>query len=137
MKIKSFIILLLITACSSCNNKGTVPNTDIDVARAFIKDVLENNFAEAKSLVLDENINNQYFDLSRKNFESKNKEELKKYKEADIIINELKNINDSVTIVDYSNSYKREMHNEVKVVKVNGQWLVDLKHTFQEEPKEK
>jgi hypothetical protein len=137
MKIKSFFIVLLIAVCSSCNNGGAVPNTDIDVARAFIKDVLENNFAEAKSLVLDEDINNQYFDLSRKNFESKNKEELKKYKEADIIINELKNVNDSVTIVNYSNSYKKDMHSEVKVVKVNGKWLVDLKHTFQEETKEK
>ncbi|MDB5279287.1 MAG: hypothetical protein JWR61_4242 [Ferruginibacter sp.] len=137
MKIKSFIIFLVIAACASCNNSRTVPNTDIDVARAFIKDVLDNNFAEAKSLVLDEDINNQYFDLSRKNFEEKNKEELKKYKESDIIINELKNVNDSVTIVNYSNSYKKDMRNEIKVVKVNGKWLVDLKHTFQEEPKEK
>ncbi|MDN3657542.1 DUF4878 domain-containing protein [Ferruginibacter paludis] len=137
MKIKSFIIFLVIAACASCNNSRTVPNTDIDVARAFIKDVLDNNFAEAKSLVLDEDINNQYFDLSRKNFEGKNKEELKKYKESDIIINELKNVNDSVTIVNYSNSYKKDIRNEIKVVKVNGKWLVDLKHTFQEEPKEK
>jgi hypothetical protein len=137
MKIKSFIFVLFIALLGSCNNNGTVPNTDIDVARAFIKDVLENNFAEAKALVLDEDINNQYFDLSRKNFEGKNKEELKKYKESDIIINELKNVNDSVTIVNYSNSYKKDMRNEVKVVKVNGKWLVDLKHTFQEEPKVK
>lgn len=136
MKLKSLIVILIFALLSSCNN-GTVPNTDIDVARAFIKDILDNNFKEAKKLVLDEDINNQYFDLAKKEFENKNKEDLKKYKEADIIINELKNVNDSVTIVNYSNTYKKDRRNEVKVVRVNGQWLVDIKHTFQEFNEEK
>ncbi|WP_301920928.1 hypothetical protein [Ferruginibacter sp.] len=137
MKIKLLIVPLFFIVLYSCNNTGNVPNTDIDVARAFIKDILENNFKKAKSLVLDENINNQYFDLAKKEFESKTKEDLKKYKASDIIINELKNLNDSITIVNYSNSFKRDIRNEVKVVRVNGQWLVDLKHTFQEFNKEK
>ena len=137
MKIKLLIVTLFFIVLNSCNNTGNVPNTDIDVARAFIKDILENNFKKAKSLVLDENINNQYFDLAKKEFESKTKEDLKKYKASDIIINELKNLNDTVTIVNYSNSFKRDIRNEVKVVRVNGQWLVDLKHTFQEFNKEK
>ncbi|MBC7627536.1 DUF4878 domain-containing protein [Ferruginibacter sp.] len=137
MKIKLLIVTLFFIVLNSCNNTGNVPNTDIDVARAFIKDILENNFKKAKSLVLDENINNQYFDLAKKEFESKTKEDLKKYKASDIIINELKNLNDTVTIVNYSNSFKRDIRNEVKVVRVNGQWLVDLKHTFQDFNKEK
>ncbi len=137
MKIKLLIVPLFFIVLNSCNNTGNVPNTDIDVARAFIKDILENNFKKAKSLVLDENINNQYFDLAKKEFESKTKEDLKKYKASDIIINELKNLNDTVTIVNYSNSFKRDIRNEVKVVRVNGQWLVDLKHTFQDFNKEK
>jgi hypothetical protein len=137
MKIKLLIVTLFFIVLNSCNNTGNFPNTDIDVARAFIKDILENNFKKAKSLVLDENINNQYFDLAKKEFESKTKEDLKKYKASDIIINELKNLNDTVTIVNYSNSFKRDIRNEVKVVRVNGQWLVDLKHTFQDFNKEK
>ena len=128
---------MFVSVFSSCGNKSTVPNTDIDVARAFIKDVLENDFKDAKSLVLDEDTNNQYFQLAKKDFEGKNKEELEKYKESDIIINELKNVNDSVTIVNYSNSYKKTMKSEIKVVRIKGQWLVDLKHTFQEDDIEK
>lgn len=137
MKLKFLIVFLVVNVFSSCGNKSTVPNTDIDVARAFIKDVLANNFKDAKSLVLDEDINNQYFDLAKKEFEGKDKDELEKYKESDIIINELKNVNDSVTLLNYSNSYKKTMKSEVKVVKVNGQWLIDLKHTFQEGSGEK
>ena len=60
------------------------------------------------------------------------KKNLKLYKDADIIVNEIRNLNDSVTLVNFSNTYKRNIKNEVKVVKVNGEWFVDLKHTFQQ-----
>ena len=132
MKLKLFITVIALAMLSSCSDKRKNPNTDIDVARAFIKDILENNYKDAKTFVLNEDSNNQYFDLSKKEFEAKSKEELKLYKDADLIINEIKNLNDSVTIVNFSNSYKKSIKNEVKVVKVSGQWFVDLKHTFQQ-----
>ena len=135
MKLKIVVAFVLLASLVSCNDKQKNPTTDIDVARAFIKDILENDYKDAKTLVLDEEMNNQYFELSKKDFESKPKEELENYKNADIIINELKNVNDSITIVNYSNSYKKTTKNEVKVVRVNGKWLVDLKHTFQDEHK--
>lgn len=137
MKMKLFIAILLFAVLTSCNDTRKNPTTDIDVARAFIKNILENDFKNAKTFVLDEEMNNQYFELSKKEFEGKSKEELEKYKNADIIINELKSVNDSVTIVNYSNSYKKEAKSKVKVVRVNGQWLVDLKYTFQEALNEK
>jgi len=130
MKLKLFIAVLTIIGLASCNNTQN-PTTDIDVARAFIRDVLNNNFKDAKKLVLDEEMNNQYFEISKKEFEAKDKDELEKYKSADIIINELKPTNDSVTIINFSNTYKKSIKNEIKVVKVNSKWFVDLKHTFQ------
>ncbi len=134
MNIKMLAPCLCIVAFTACNDAQKHPETDIETARAFIKDILENNYKDAKTLVLDEDINNQYFQLSKSDFEGKSKEEHEKYRDADIIINELKNVNDSVTIVNYSNSYKRDKKNEVKVVRINGQWFVDLKHTFQQGP---
>ena len=137
MKMKLFITILFFAAFTACNNTRRNPVTDIDVARAFIKDILENDYKNAKTLVLDEEMNKQYFELSKKDFEGKSEEELENYKKADIIINEIKNVNDSVTIVNYSNSYKKNIKYEVKVVRINSQWLVDLKHTFQEVPNAK
>ena len=134
---KLFTVVAALAVFSSCNDKRTNPTTDIDVARAFIKDVLENDFTDAKTFVLDEEMNKQYFELSKKNFEGKSGDELKKYKEAEIIIYELQPLNDSVTIINYSNSYKKDVKNILKVVRINGQWLVDLKYTFQENTNEK
>ena len=130
MKLKFLFAIVWIVLLSSCNNKNTIPNTDIEVARAFIKNILENNFKEAETFVLIEETNKQYFDLFKKEYESKSREDLDNYRNADIIINEISPLNDSVSIVNYSNSFKKDKSNKLKMVRVNGQWLVDLKYTF-------
>ena len=131
MKLRSslFIVLNVLLLCS-CDSGKNIPNTDIGVAQAFIKDILENNFKEAETLILKEDTNNQYFNLFKKEYESKNSAELENYKNASIIVNEMSPVNDSVSIINYSNSYKKDKSNKLKMVRVNGQWLVDLKYTF-------
>jgi hypothetical protein len=121
------IYVLLLSACATPDQ---VPNTDIDVASAFIRNILENNFKEAEKLVLQEETNKQFLELFKKDYNSKNKSELENYRNADIIINEISPVNDSVSIINYSNSYKRDKSSKLKMVRVNGQWLVDLKYTF-------
>ncbi|MEO6546759.1 MAG: hypothetical protein ABIN94_02120 [Ferruginibacter sp.] len=129
MKWKFLLAIFWTILLSSCNQKK-MPDTDIEVARAFITDILENNFKEAETFVLKEETNKQYFDLFKKEYESKSKEELNNYRSADIIINEISPLSDSVSIVNYSNSFKRDKSNKLKMVRVDGQWLVDLKYTF-------
>ena len=121
-----FAALLLI----SCNSEKSVPNTDIEVARAFIQNILDNKFEEAERFVLKEETNEEYFKLFKTEYKSKSKEELENYKNADIIINEIAPVNDSVSIINYSNSYIRDKSNKLKMVRVEGKWLVDLKYTF-------
>ncbi|CAN5583735.1 hypothetical protein BH11BAC3_BH11BAC3_41820 [soil metagenome] len=128
MKIKSLLIIAISCLLYSCNNQKNVPNTDIEVARAFINDILQNNFKEAEKLVLKEDTNEQFLEQF-KEYESKSKES-ENYKNSDIIINEISPVNDSVTIINYSNSFKKDKSNKLKMVRVNGQWLVDLKYTF-------
>ena len=70
MKLKLFVVLICCMALSACNNEKKIPNTDIEVARVFIKDILENNFKEAETFILKEETNQQYFDLFKKEFES-------------------------------------------------------------------
>ena len=99
-------------ALSSCNTEKKITNTDIEVARGFIKDILDNNFKDAETYVLREETNQQYFELFKKEYESKSKAELENYKNADIIINEISPVNDSVSIINYSNSFKKDKSNK-------------------------
>jgi hypothetical protein len=130
MKFTLLLSLICCLAISSCNTEKKLPNTDIEVARGFIKNILESNFKDAETFVLKEETNRQFFDLFKKEFESKSKAELESFKNADIIINEISPINDSVSIINYSNSFKKDKTNKLKMVKINGQWMVDLKYTF-------
>ena len=130
MKFKLLLSLICCLAISSCNTKKISPNTDIEVAREFIKNILESNFKDAETFVLNEETNRQFFELFKKEFESKSKSELESFKNADIIINEISPISDSVSIINYSNSFKKDKTNKLKMVRINGQWMVDLKYTF-------
>jgi hypothetical protein len=130
MKLTFLLSLIFCLAISSCNNEKKSTNTDIEVARIFIKDILESNFKDAETFVLKEETNQQFFELFKKEFESKSKSELESFKNADIIINEISPINDSVSIINYSNSFKKDKSNKLKMVRINGQWMVDLKYTF-------
>ena len=130
MKLTFLLSLIFCIAISSCNNEKKSSNTDIEVARVFIKDILESNFKDAETFVLKEETNQQFFELFKKEFESKSKSELESFKNADIIINEISPLNDSVSIINYSNSFKKDKSNKLKMVRINGQWMVDLKYTF-------
>ena len=96
----------------------------------FIKATLENDYTTAETYLLKDETNRQYLEVWEKQFVKLSKEELNKYKNADIIVNEVSNVNDSITIVNYSNSYKKEVKTKVKMVKISGKWLVDFKYTF-------
>lgn len=110
----------------SCNSSNSVPNTDIEVARAFINDILHNDFSDAEKFILKEDTNKQYLDQF-KEYAAKSKES-ENYKNADIIINEITPVNDSVSVINYS--ITKNKSNKLKMVRVDGQWLVDLKYTF-------
>jgi len=130
MKFTLALSIICCLAISSCNTEKKSPNTDIEVAREFIKNILESNFKDAETFVLKEETNRQFFELFKKEFESKTKSELESFKNADIIINEISPLNDSVSIINYSNSFKKDKTNKLKMVRINGQWMVDLKYTF-------
>ncbi|MBL0056441.1 MAG: hypothetical protein IPP31_09625 [Chitinophagaceae bacterium] len=116
---------------ASCNSgPKEYPQTETGAATAFIRHILDNQLDEAEKMILDDEANRQYFDIIRQQYAKKGKEELEKFKSADIIINEIGNVTDTVCIVNYSNSYDRELKNKVKVVRINGKWLIDLKYTF-------
>lgn len=130
--IRQLLAISILTAVLfSCNSKEKkVPVTDTDVATAFIRDILDNHISDAEQYVLKDESNKQYFDIIRQQYAKKDKAELEKYKAADIIINEISYVTDSICIVNYSNTYNKILKNKVKVVRVDGKWLIDLKYTF-------
>ena len=129
--LKKIVLISFISAavfsCSSPSKK--VPVTDVEVATAFIRDILDNKFDDAEQFLLKNETNKELFSRFKKDYSTKKEEVLEKYKKADILVNETSYVTDSIFIFNYSNSYTREAKN-LKLVRVNGKWLVDFQYTF-------
>lgn len=124
-------LFLLLTACSNADKQGTAKSeNDIDAARNFIRAALDGKFNEAKGFLYNDSSNTEYFDAYRRNYQKIEPEIKRDYRESTINIHAVTQVNDSTTVVIYSNSFKND-HDTLKVLKKNDQWLVDLKYLFQ------
>ena len=80
--------------------------------------------------MLADSINTQYMDAAERSYLKADNETKNGYKTASINIHKVEALNDSTTIVVYSNSFKND-HDSLKILRLKGQWLVDLKYLYQ------
>jgi hypothetical protein len=131
---KRTVAFLFLFFFYACNNTDQVivsnqPENDLDAARTFIKYALDGKFEQAKQIMLRDSTNDQTMDAIERNYEHMTQADRVGYRNASIQIHDTKTIADT-TFITYSNSYKNQNQN-LKLVQVNGQWLVDFKYTFQ------
>jgi len=135
----SFLFLQFFCGCANSDEKkepAPTSENDVDAARNFINSVLKSNFKEAKNFVVQDSLNYEYLDATERSFKDQlTDEDRRQYKEASINIHSINPVNDTVSFISYSNSYKKK-NERLKVVKRNDQWLVDLKYTFSPEAKD-
>ena len=130
----SFLFLHFFCACTN-NNSGdgtetTTSESDVDAARNFIRSALDGKYDKARNFMIQDSNNNQYLDLFERNYKLR-MEVLDKrgYRESSINIHGIRQLNDSITVINYSNSFKKK-NDSLMVVRVDNQWLVDLKYSF-------
>ena len=130
----SATLLLFLAACNDTSNEenNVKPENGMDAAGAFIRAALDGDYRKAKTYLVNDSINTQVIYLYELNYKNKMTPEDKKgYKNASIrFLKETHQLNDSITIVHFSNSYK-DKNDSLKIIKMNGQWYVDLNFTFE------
>jgi len=124
-------LLVVLIACNDTDRQETSNTSDneIDAARNFIQAALVGDFKRAKAFMINDSLNLEHFNAIQRLNERQSKEEKEKYQTASIRIHENRKLNDSTNIIQYSNSYKNKT-DSLKVIKVNGKWLVDFKYIF-------
>lgn len=130
----SFLILFL-WSCNSVEQQKTdivTSENDLDAARNFIRAALDGKYDDGKKLLVNDSTNFQFFAEYEKLHSKLNEEERRQYQNSSINIHAISPINDSLTIIIYSNSYKNN-HDTLKLLKTQGQWLVDLKYLFNQD----
>ncbi|MCX6324405.1 MAG: hypothetical protein NTZ41_09400 [Sphingobacteriales bacterium] len=126
---KLLMLLIGITFLSCKSDEKTKPVTALDTGRAFIRASLDGDFKTAGSFLLKDDENAQEFTAYEQYYNRMPEVHKKEYKESSYEINKYTDINDSTTIINYSNSYMKKPM-EIKVVRNAGVWLIDFKYTF-------
>ncbi len=132
---QKIIFTILISACFfiSCNSENKTPHFDdpLQSGREFIEASLKGDYPQAKKYILPDSINLMYFDRAATVYHNMSAPDKQGYKNANIIINPTEKISDSVSVINYSNTYKNQPL-KIKMVKTSDKWLVDFKYTFSE-----
>ena len=105
------------------------PDTAEATGKEFIRNTLDGNFDKAETLIFKDSLNVQFYENYKLFMDKQPDSIIQKYKGSDFIINKFSQVNDSTAIIDFSNSYKNKP-TEIKVVKRDGEWWVDLKYTM-------
>jgi len=134
MQKKVRFVLLLSYGLVACGGSDRQSNSnssdnDIDAARNFIQAALVGDFDRAKVFMVNDSVNNEQINTIQRLNERQAKEEKEKYQTASIRIHQNRNVNDSTSIIYYSNSYKNKI-DSLKVIRLKGKWLVDFKYIF-------
>ncbi|MFT4022535.1 MAG: DUF4878 domain-containing protein [Flavihumibacter sp.] len=125
MKLLSFFLSLALLA--GCSNDASFRKAEDaqDAGREFIRASLDGNFPKAEFYLHKDTVSLLVFNRWKTGFQKMTAEEKMNYMDANILPIEITNINDSVVSYTYSNSYKK-IPTTLRVVKINGDWLVDL-----------
>jgi hypothetical protein len=131
MKIKLLLIcLLFLFSCGNKDNEYHKPESAIDAGREFIDQSLKGKFSVAKRYMLQDEENIYWLTKTSENYNRYSEQDKAGFSKASINISEVSDVvPDSVTIINYSNSY-RNRPQKIKVVRHNGEWVVDFKYTF-------
>ena len=127
--------LFLVLLCSSCNSNDSKSanksENNIDAARNFVRAALDGKFSEARTYMLPDSVNTNYMDVAERSYQRADQALKDGYRTSSIrIFSPVSALNDSTTIIIYSNSFKNDP-DTLKVLKTNGEWLVDFKYLYE------
>ncbi len=129
LTISSFLLFCLY-ACTNEDKNPAEPESDVNVVTNFIQSALYGDYEKARTYMVPDSINQERMNMiERVNLLP---DEKKGLATASINIHNVSRLNDSTTVVIYSNSFKNNW-DTLKAVRQKGQWLVDFNYLFDHE----
>ena len=117
--------LLLIIGCNAGKTFKKAEDAQ-DAGRQFIRASLDGDYEKARFYLLKDSLNQLLINRWKQGFDKMDKDTRQQYREASILPINITAINDSVTSYTFSNSFRKDT-TTVHIVRVHGDWLVDLK----------
>jgi hypothetical protein len=129
--IATISVLFLLMACNNSDKESeTKSDNDMDAARNFLDAALKGDYKNASTYMLQDSANKEWLNVAQRGYQRYSPDEKSKLKSASLRFFDTKQVNDSTTVTVFANSYKNKK-DTLRIVKINGQWLVDLKYLFE------
>ena len=123
--------LLLLMACNNSDKEAeTKSDNDMDAARNFLDAALKGDYKNASVYMLKDSANLEYLNVTERGYQRMSLDERAKLKAASLRFFDTKQVNDSTTVTVFANSYKNDK-DTLRIIRTQGQWLVDLKYLFE------
>lgn len=128
MKNSIIIFILSVFVFAACNSSFPKAENGMDAGREFVRASLNGELDKAKFYLYKDSANVFLFEKWKKDFYQKlSVEEKREYREASINMIEIQNVNDSTVNFVYANSHKPKDTTNLTIIRVNNDWMVDLK----------
>jgi hypothetical protein len=121
--------VFFLLSCGNANSDYKDADNAINAGREFIDACLKGDFVRASYYMVQDSTNKEDLAKIEKQYRDKDRDGRRQYREASINISEIANPTESITIINYSNSFDRVGH-KIKVIQQGNKWLVDFKYTF-------
>lgn len=122
-----FLTLIIFVGCKS--NRAVDLTDPLESGRGFIDASLKGDYVRADEYMLQDSVNEDYLSGLKDFSKNLTKIERENYREANIIIDSLIEVSDSVNVLYFANTYKKEQQ-KLKIIRKDNKWVVDFKYTF-------
>jgi hypothetical protein len=122
----TLIVCALLFSCSSSDTYKRAENAQ-DAGREFIRASLDGDYKKAKYYLMTDSTNIMILDKWKNDtYDKLTNEERVSYTQANILPIEIQQVNDSLYNYTFTNTYKNKDTTTIQIVRVNGEWLVNL-----------
>jgi|SRR5450432_1006237 Domain of unknown function (DUF4878) len=123
-----FTLMSIVVSCSNSDGSYTKAADAQEAAREFVRSSLDGNYDRASFYLYKDSagVNKMLLNKWKDDYSKWTQEDKVGHKNANIIVINTEQLKDSAMNYVFSNTYKKDT-TTIKVVKANGEWLVDLK----------
>lgn len=126
MRLFHFLLLIAIAGCTAGGGYEKAENAQ-DAGREFIRASLDGDYQKARFFLLQDTTNLLLIERWQNDYKRLNSADKKMHRDSNIHPIDIKELTDSSTSYKYYSSYNPKDTTTINIVKVHGEWLVDLK----------
>jgi hypothetical protein len=123
------LMILNLHSCKPNEATPTAAESALDAGREFVRASLDGSYNRAAFYMLKDSVNDNLLNRWEETYMNLPRDDREKFRQANIIINKVENLSDSVSIINFSNSFKNTPQ-VLKVIRQKDSWVVDFKYTF-------